>query len=65
MTKQIMHPGDAVEICRQIKNSNDRDFIYAGFRQLLSQLPMGFHDVTATTVWQEVGFQDATTYRSR
>lgn len=52
MTKQIMHPGDAAEICRQIKNSNDRDVIYAGIRQQLSQLPMGFHDVTATTVWR-------------
>ncbi|MBS9444271.1 RES family NAD+ phosphorylase [Photorhabdus heterorhabditis] len=52
MTKQIMHPGEVAEICRQIKNSNDRDFIYSGFRQLLSQLPMGFHDVTATTLWR-------------
>lgn len=52
MTKQIMRPGEAAEICSQIKNSNDRDFIYGRFRQLLSQVPMGFHDVTTTTVWR-------------
>lgn len=52
MTKQIMHPDHVAEVCRQIKKSNNKDFIYDGFRQLLSQLPMGFHDVTATTVWR-------------
>ncbi|AXD28652.1 RES domain-containing protein [Salmonella enterica] len=52
MSRNIITPKEAVNICRKIRNSGDRDFITKGFRFLLSQLPMGFHDVTEATLWR-------------
>ncbi|EMZ5812898.1 RES domain-containing protein [Klebsiella aerogenes] len=52
MLRRIVSPKDAVDICRKIRASRDRGFISRGFRFLLSQLPMGFHDVTEATLWR-------------
>lgn len=52
MSKQIMHPYHVAEVCREIKKSNNRNFICNKFRQLLNKLPIERHDVTATTVWR-------------
>ncbi|WP_319939982.1 RES family NAD+ phosphorylase [Xenorhabdus littoralis] len=47
-----MVPEEIVDICNQIKNSEDKDFINKSFRILLRQLPIRSHDVTTTTVWR-------------
>ncbi len=50
--KKIMSSIEVGEICSQIKNSKNEDFIKQCFRTLLSQVPINFHDVTATQLWR-------------
>ncbi len=52
MSRNIITPKEAVSICRKIRNSCDRDFITQRIPVLLSQPPMGFHDVTEATLWR-------------
>lgn len=50
--RKIMSSIEAVKLICQISKSKNEHFIKEGFRILLSQLPINFHDVTATQLWR-------------
>lgn len=52
MSREISSPEKIVEICREIRESVDRTFITESYIFLLSQLKMGFYNVTETTLWR-------------
>ncbi|TKV06613.1 RES domain-containing protein [Citrobacter sp. wls619] len=52
MSMNIVSPEEIADICRRIRESGDQRFIAEGYMFLLAQLPVGFHDVTETTLWR-------------
>lgn len=59
MSRKIFSPEEIVDVCRKIRESGDQRFIAERYMFLLRQLPMGFHDVTETTLWRARKTDDA------